>query len=120
MSTPHRDLCLTCALAPTCSNRGTPARPVNACDSLQAYADLCTTCNHSATCRNRGTSLRPVFYCEEFDAYVPVAADSAPWTPTRETPRNYRGVGLCADCGNRETCAVPKPEGGIWTCEVYR
>ena len=120
MPTPHRDLCSTCARAPTCSQRGTRARPVHSCSSFQAYADLCTTCNHAATCQNRGTSLRPVFYCEEFDAYVPVAADSAPWTPTRETPRDYRGIGLCADCENRETCNVPKPEGGIWICEAYR
>jgi hypothetical protein len=84
-------------------------------DSLQSRELL-----RLATCESRGTSLRPVFYCEEFDACVPVAADSAPWTPTRETPRNYRGVGLCADCGTRETCAVPKPEGGIWTCEAYQ
>lgn len=120
MATRRQDLCSTCRLAPTCSNLGTQAKPVSSCASFEAYADLCVTCNHSATCERRGTSLRPVFYCEEFDAYIPVAADSASWTPTRETPRNYRGIGLCADCESRETCVVPKPEGGIWTCEAYR
>jgi hypothetical protein len=114
MSTPHRDLCSTCARVPTCSSRGTPAKPVNSCASLEVYADLCTTC------QSRGMSRRPVFYCEEFDAGVPVVADIAPWTPTRETPRSFWGVGLCADCENRETCVVPKPEGGIWTCEAYQ
>jgi hypothetical protein len=61
-----------------------------------------------------------MFYCEEFDAQVAVAADTAPQPPAREAPPNYRGVGLCADCENRQTCVVPKPEGGVWICEAYR
>lgn len=121
MSKPHHDLCSTCSLAPTCSNPGTPAKPVRSCASFQAHTDLCTTCNHLATCERRSTSLRPVFYCEEFDNYVPaVVTDSAPWAPTPETARDYRHLGLCADCENRENCVVPKPEGGIWNCEGYR
>jgi hypothetical protein len=27
--------------------------------------------------------------------------------------------GLCVNCANRETCLVPKPEGGVWHCEEY-
>lgn len=28
-------------------------------------------------------------------------------------------VGLCANCANRETCLIPKSEGGVWHCEEY-
>jgi hypothetical protein len=36
---------------------------------------------------------------------------------TEETPA---GLGLCVTCEAAETCALPRPEGGIWHCEFYR
>jgi hypothetical protein len=27
--------------------------------------------------------------------------------------------GLCVNCANRETCLLPKSEGGVWHCEEY-
>jgi hypothetical protein len=27
--------------------------------------------------------------------------------------------GLCKNCKKRETCSLPKPEGGVWRCEHY-
>ncbi len=27
--------------------------------------------------------------------------------------------GLCANCAKRETCLLPKSEGGVWHCEEY-
>lgn len=27
--------------------------------------------------------------------------------------------GLCMNCTNRETCLLPKAEGGVWHCEEY-
>jgi hypothetical protein len=27
--------------------------------------------------------------------------------------------GLCAHCDKRETCTLPKPEGGVWHCDEY-
>lgn len=27
--------------------------------------------------------------------------------------------GLCKNCKRRETCGLPRPEGGVWRCEHY-
>ncbi len=27
--------------------------------------------------------------------------------------------GLCVNCDKRETCTIPKPEGGVWRCKDY-
>lgn len=27
--------------------------------------------------------------------------------------------GLCKNCKKRDTCELPKPEGGVWRCEDY-
>jgi len=27
--------------------------------------------------------------------------------------------GLCRNCKKKETCKLPKPEGGVWRCEDY-
>ena len=27
--------------------------------------------------------------------------------------------GLCRNCKKKETCALPRPEGGVWRCEDY-
>ncbi len=35
-----------------------------------------------------------------------------------EQPRIYRG--LCMNCDLRETCALPRPESGVWFCEEYQ
>lgn len=29
-------------------------------------------------------------------------------------------TGLCSNCKSRETCAYPKPAGGVWFCEEYQ
>ena len=86
------------------------------------YRDLCSTCNHAQSCGNRGTPEKPIFYCEEFDAYIPESpkktsiSESAPI----EMINSDQYKGLCSNCENRETCLLPKPEGGIWHCEEYR
>jgi hypothetical protein len=47
-----------------------------------------------------------------------------------QSPTNRRGSkgrssdggdykGLCVNCANRETCLLPKAEGGVWHCEEY-
>ena len=88
------------------------------------YRDLCSTCNHAEACGHRSTPDRPIFYCENFDAFVPIAP-----RPPRATTVDSRSAGvlsagrrqgLCVNCENRDTCTMPKPEGGVWHCEEYR
>ena len=87
-----------------------------------AHRDLCSTCNHAPACSNRGTPDSPVFFCEEFDAgeaessAAPAAV--APSQDSTEPKSEY--LGLCANCAERETCKLPKPEGGVWYCEEYK
>ncbi len=67
----------------------------------------------------------PVLQCEEFEPYdSPVPTRAA----TREEPQPGASdeapapaglKGLCANCGNRNDCEYPKPEGGVWHCEEY-
>jgi hypothetical protein len=84
---------------------------------------LCMACRRDPTCSYPRT--RPVLQCEEFEGYGPRARDYGssgesgdprdPWhAPTAE----YKG--LCTSCANRDTCAFPKPAGGIWHCEEFR
>jgi len=40
-----------------------------------------------------------------------------PGRPGLEEGSEYRG--LCGHCALRETCALPRPEGGVWRCENY-
>lgn len=86
-------------------------------------AGLCSTCNNSETCFYRARR-GPAQFCEMFDDYV---------APHR--PRNGRRsvavgayaaanegasyAGLCVNCEHRQTCAHPKPAGGVWHCEDY-
>jgi len=32
---------------------------------------------------------------------------------------NGRSKGLCANCAYRDTCLLPRSEGGVWHCEKY-
>jgi hypothetical protein len=86
------------------------------------YRDLCSTCNYAPTCDNRSSSEKPVFYCEEFYNYVPVPVKKTSVSASAPTetidPDKYKG--LCSNCENRETCLLPRSEGGNWHCEEYR
>ena len=100
---------------PSCSARNpVAARP---------YRDLCCTCNHADECDRPSTPERPIFFCEMFEAYVPVEAQAPPSRAPREPPGKpgapeYKG--LCANCENRDTCVLPRPDGGVWHCQEYR
>lgn len=37
--------------------------------------------------------------------------------PGLEDGSEYKGI--CRYCGLRETCTIPKPEGGVWRCKDY-
>jgi hypothetical protein len=89
---------------------------------------LCCTCVHAPTCTYRQRSEGPVFFCEEFE--VETREPAAPATVddrqsaqavavqhAQEPASNY--LGLCSNCEHRDTCRLPKPEGGVWHCEEY-
>ena len=44
-------------------------------------------------------------------------ANQAKQESPREGEREFRG--LCSNCANRQTCLLPKSEGGVWHCEEY-
>ncbi len=62
-----------------------------------------------------------VFSCEEFCAEAPAATSLPPppaAPPRAEEPISFKG--LCANCENRATCTLLRPESGVWHCEEYR
>ena len=85
------------------------------------YRDLCSTCNHAEICGTRSTPQRPIFFCELFEVFSAppaVTPAAAAELPGRQDVGKYRG--LCVNCENRGTCALPKAEGGVWHCEEYQ
>ena len=89
------------------------------------YLGLCSTCKNTSSCTLPRDPDKPVFYCEEFE----IERTSLTIPPEKEQPLvtctaakdkdSTKFTGLCGDCENRQTCAFPKPEGGIWHCEEY-
>ena len=89
------------------------------------YPGLCSTCRHASTCTLPRDPERPSFYCEEFE----IESVPARRKPEEDKPRPAVSfvapeesdslIGLCYDCENRQTCAFPKAEGGVWHCEEY-
>ncbi|MBN2020658.1 MAG: hypothetical protein JW749_10595 [Sedimentisphaerales bacterium] len=81
---------------------------------------LCSTCNSKDVCLQRKNIKFPVLYCEEFDdstalsAKVPKASGLPEKKPDLDT-----SMGLCCNCGNRDTCTLRRTPGGIWHCEEY-
>ena len=39
--------------------------------------------------------------------------------PDAEEEKSTEPKGLCRNCKKKETCTLPKPEGGVWRCEEY-
>ncbi len=89
--------------------------------AARRYRDLCSTCKHTEACGGRSTLEHPIFFCELFEVFAPPPT-LTPVGPlesqSRQDTSEYRG--LCMNCANRNTCAIPKPEGGIWHCQEYR
>lgn len=84
---------------------------------------LCQTCNHARGCAYVRNPSQPVLFCEEFDNFTPpmVEVDAEAPAPTAEDMNNWDEYkGLCVNCDMRETCAIRKPETGIWHCEEYK
>ncbi len=99
------------------------AKPVKRQPKEEAPQGLCQTCNHARGCAYIRNTSQPVLFCEEFDNFTPpiveVSAEaSAPTVEDMNTWDEYKG--LCVNCDMRETCAIRKPETGIWHCEEYK
>jgi hypothetical protein len=87
----HVDLCSTCNHGKTCSNRGTPERPVFFCEQFE----------------------------DSVPVSAPAPAAGLPEKPRSEQDaRQYKG--LCVNCENRQSCTITKQAGGVWHCEEYR
>jgi len=104
------------------------------------YFGLCMSCRNASSCRFPRDPAKPAFYCEEFEIETKVSIippekepatgglaigfsaaeekDSTKFIPSRLRRAGF--IGLCSDCEGRQTCAFPKPEGGVWHCEEYR
>ena len=86
---------------------------------------ICSTCNHMEECTAGKNWKGPVTFCEEFDDYLPPKeAPVAAVVKVVGEERNAKNdtskyKGLCVNCELRETCAFPKPDGGVWHCEEY-
>ena len=85
------------------------------------HRDLCSTCSHAEACGDRSTPQSPIFFCELFEVFAPPPAPAAAAARESVAPQDageYKG--LCVNCDSRDTCTLPKPEGGIWHCEEYQ
>jgi hypothetical protein len=89
---------------------------------------MCAACRWGSACTFPHHPELPVRLCDEFDPCdILPEADRRTLSCQEETlpgsalsdqetdgPR-----GLCADCGNRQTCTFTRLEGGVWQCEEY-
>jgi len=80
---------------------------------------LCSTCNSSPICTWRAGMKLPVLFCEEFDDSTPLRANRAKVPPLSEDAALDTTMGLCCNCGNRDSCALCHSPGGVWHCEEY-
>jgi len=85
-------------------------------------AGLCVNCSHAPTCTLARESTGPVLHCNEYECITPQRP------PAKHKKRPHKAIdnhsdnclGLCVNCDNRETCALPKPDGGVWRCNEYQ
>jgi hypothetical protein len=96
---------------------------------VKVNGGLCSTCNNALSCFHRARR-GPALFCELFDDHVrpelganrrkvsPSPIPSAVLEAKDDDISKYEG--LCVNCENRQTCAHPKPAGGVWHCENYR
>lgn len=88
---------------------------------------LCGGCVYADSCALRDKRGSDALYCELFDPHG--------LSPDGDTDRlagsdhslgqaapidEDRTVGLCANCAERETCTLPRPEEGVWHCSEYK
>lgn len=126
LSAPHHLLNREDSISSNPDSTGETGRPTS---HESEHDGLCMTCVHSSACAFPRREGQPVLSCEEFDDRVEgsvetpgadnllVRVSEARVTDVTHEPPGH--TGLCATCEHRETCAYPKPEGGIWHCEEF-
>ena len=93
-----------------------------------AASGLCATCNHTHVCAYAAGAQRRALFCELFDDFVAAplagvtsaAVQAVGGNAAKAGARASPSKGLCANCDLSGTCALPRPEGGVWHCEEYR
>ncbi len=97
--------------------------------NLKEYGGLCVSCRNDPTCIFPREAGRPILQCDLFEGFpvAPVMSMRQNLPPMNDTwigsnaedrgPSKY--LGLCSNCKVRRTCIYPKPEGGVWRCEMY-
>ena len=85
------------------------------------FLGLCSTCDSRAICTRREGIRLPVLFCEDFDDSTPdVRSKPRPITEDRKTAVDVdTAMGLCCNCGNRDSCRLQDSPGGVWHCEEY-
>jgi hypothetical protein len=96
------------------------------------FIGLCSTCNNNDNnaMPNCGLRMRRGFdaiFCELFDTYSEKDPgsrkdrwdNSRPKTKKSGMTSSNNLKGLCINCEHRESCLLPKPDGGVWHCEEY-
>jgi hypothetical protein len=89
---------------------------------------LCMTCDHAGGCVYLARTEGPIWSCEEFDdsgqAHPGPSMTAAPRSsrPGTELARTEGRelFGLCRNCENRSSCALPSAREGVLFCEEYR
>jgi hypothetical protein len=87
-----------------------------------ASAGLCVTCANADTCVYRKARGKDAQYCEMFDSSnggsgARAVTFVAPVEPQVREQTALRG--LCVNCEHRDSCTLPRAEGGVWHCEEY-
>ena len=92
---------------------------------IPVASGLCRTCVKAPECTFPRDPGRPVRSCDEFEGAGAPRSERAPRMvvasvfPMDGAPD--RGAtelkGLCVQCARRNSCAYPKPAGGVWHCD---
>lgn len=98
-------------------DRATDRREESKSPAIQR-SGLCTTCVHAETCALPFELGLPVLACEEFDSGPVAVADYREPKARRERDGETL-AGLCVTCVHRDSCLLPKAEGGVWHCEEF-
>ena len=82
---------------------------------------LCETCDHDATCTLHRIVQLAVVQCEEFEATKNPALQPAAIAPRMALLDSTEAarMGLCANCGNEPTCALPNARQRVLECEEH-
>ena len=91
---------------------------------------LCSSCMNVTTCVNRAMRGYDVLFCDLFEDsesvkmkdYNRQMVEKPVSRHNRERVQKKTKValkGLCQNCVQRETCALPRPKTGVWHCEEF-